>query len=251
MPRDTQRPSIVLRTRDSGESNKIVTFFSPDQGIFDAMMYGGPKSKLRSLASPFHAGTAYIYHDPVRDSNKLSDFDLKDSWPSVRESIEKAWTASLWAEFMIKTHGTGGNFVEQFALLLDAFAGLEAAPPAEAAYPSAVFLWKSLGRMGVRPDPRRCAACGGAISENDVPWFDEASVSFLCGPCAAGLGGAYRVLGGAARFIEAAAALPFKEASRRRLEPGSLAAAKRMVHAVARVAALGELKTLAAGEGIL
>jgi DNA repair protein RecO (recombination protein O) len=235
-----------------GESNKILTLFSPDQGIYEATMYGGPKSKLKSLASPFHSGTAYLYLDPIRDSYKLKDFDVAETWPSLRESIEKTWTASLWAELMIKTHATGGGYLEQFALLLEAFSALEACQPSEAAYPSMVFLWKSISRMGLKPDFRHCEECGGAIGENDVPWFDELRDGFLCGNCgASGNPGAFKPFRGVLRFMESMEKLKFREAARIRLEPSSLAMLKSLVHGLARKAAEGELKTLSSGEGIL
>ncbi|MDE6773771.1 MAG: recombination protein O N-terminal domain-containing protein [Treponemataceae bacterium] len=60
MSRNTAQEAIILSTRLTGESNRSVTLFSAEDGIFYATLFGGPKSRLRSLVVPFNRGTVWL-----------------------------------------------------------------------------------------------------------------------------------------------------------------------------------------------
>src|SRR5574344_858246 len=107
MPRNTSFESLILSTRPQGENNRSVCAFSSDDGIFYATLYGGPKSKLRALASPFNRGRMWLYRDEVRKTAKITDFDVQNFHPSFRENLYKSWAASLAAEVILKTKCAG------------------------------------------------------------------------------------------------------------------------------------------------
>ena len=46
--------ATILALKQSGENNRSVTLLTPQDGIVYATLYGGPKSKFRSLVSPFN-----------------------------------------------------------------------------------------------------------------------------------------------------------------------------------------------------
>lgn len=71
MSRTFTHQALVLQVRSSGESNREAVFLSAEEGILRATVFGGPKSKLRAYVAPFHAGTLWIYRDPVRDYRKI------------------------------------------------------------------------------------------------------------------------------------------------------------------------------------
>ncbi|MDR2104051.1 MAG: recombination protein O N-terminal domain-containing protein, partial [Treponema sp.] len=79
MNRSFTYSALVLRVRSSGESNREAFFLTAEEGLIRATVFGGPKSKLRSHVAPFHRGTLWVYHDPIRDSRKVTDFDVQ-SW---------------------------------------------------------------------------------------------------------------------------------------------------------------------------
>ena len=54
---------IILSSRIFGEDNRIFTVLSHEYGVFDAVLYGGRKSKLRSMCSPYHCGKMWFYRD--------------------------------------------------------------------------------------------------------------------------------------------------------------------------------------------
>ena len=53
--------AIILNLKPAGENNSTVTLLTPDKGIIYATLYGGPKSKLRSLVALWHAGKIWLY----------------------------------------------------------------------------------------------------------------------------------------------------------------------------------------------
>ena len=54
-------PVLILSSRQFGEDNRIFTVLTQEYGVFDAVLYGGRKSKLRSVCSPYHYGTMWFY----------------------------------------------------------------------------------------------------------------------------------------------------------------------------------------------
>ncbi|HET7838685.1 MAG TPA: recombination protein O N-terminal domain-containing protein, partial [Rectinemataceae bacterium] len=134
--------ALVLRSRESPAGDRILTLMSSELGLVDAFVFGGPKSRLRSLASPYASGRAFVYLDPVKDFRKLSDFEVIDSFPAIREDLDRLWAAGLVAEILIKTSGGGGDYPEVFALARDTLHGLDASPPGRAAYPIVLFCWR-------------------------------------------------------------------------------------------------------------
>ena len=48
-----------------------------------------------------------VYHDPSKDSRKLSDFDVRSWRPGLRELYERAMAADAVAETVLASHGGG------------------------------------------------------------------------------------------------------------------------------------------------
>src|SRR5574344_284852 len=104
MNRNWSTTAQILSVRQSGEDNRSVTMLTKDKGIIQAVLYGGPKSRLRSLVAPYHSGTIWLYTDEVRKSTKISDFDVLSYRSELRESLFKTCAAGLCAELAVKTH---------------------------------------------------------------------------------------------------------------------------------------------------
>ena len=91
MGQNSIKQGIVLSVKPLGENNASVCFFTQESGILYATMYGGPKSRLKSLASPWNAGTVYLSESSQYKNYKLSDFDVKRYHLSFRENLIKSW----------------------------------------------------------------------------------------------------------------------------------------------------------------
>jgi DNA repair protein RecO (recombination protein O) len=268
--------SLVLRARESPGGDRILCLMTAEAGIQDVFVFGGPKSKLRSLASPYSSGRAFVYLDPARDFRKLSDFEVTESFTGLREGLKKIWAAGLVAEFLLKTSGGGGDFPEVLALARAAMRGLESCRDDEADYPLLLFLWRMIELLGLLPEAEHCSVCGLPFPEGAGRLYSFAAGGFLCPDCARsetsggsersggsgesrGWGGGrslaefpnYVISAGAARWLSRSAALPFADASRLGLDASSLAGLKALVFGLARSAADAPLASLSVGAGIL
>lgn len=152
MPRTFTYTALVLRTRPSGESNREAWFLSAEEGILRATVFGGPKSRLRAHVAPFHSGPLWIYCDPVRDSRKVTDFDVLYWRPGIREQYDRTMAADALADTILNSHGGGGNWKAAFTLAGGTLDALE-----EASGPQCIpillhFFWNWLDILGLRPE---------------------------------------------------------------------------------------------------
>jgi DNA repair protein RecO (recombination protein O) len=267
--------ALVIRARESPAGDRVLTLMTAESGLADVFVFGGPKSKLRSLAAPYASGRAFVYLDPVKDFRKLSDFEVRDSYPGLRDELGKLWAAGLVAELLIKTSGGGGDYPAVLRLALDCLAALDRAERPD--YPLVLFLWRFVALIGLGPDPSTCVSCGVALAMGGA--YSAHAEGFLCPACArraareaaastppsgepswsalspgdgpAPVGGRLVLLSaGALRWLERSEGSSFAEALRAEVEESSLAALKALAFDLARRAAEVPLASFTLGAGL-
>jgi len=228
MTRSFTYSALVLQVRASGEANRDAAFLTAEEGIIWATVFGGPKSKLRAYVAPFNRGTLWIYRDPVRNTRKVSDFDVTDWRPGLRESYERLSAASSVVDTIAAAHGGGGGWRETLALADDTLEYLAETDADTGRRTLLRFLWKWVGLLGVAPDPRVCSRCAGRPPADEVVWYSRPEGAFLCGRCAAAALRADRLsllpLGpGPRRWLDQAEARGAREAGRYGMDAESAA----------------------------
>jgi DNA repair protein RecO (recombination protein O) len=148
-----------------------------------------------------------MYHDPVRDSRKVTDFDVEAWRPGIRELYERAMAADAVAETILAFQGGGGSWEAAFDLGDRALSALEEAGETRCLRVFLRFLWRWADILGIRPE-FRCAACG-RDGADDPLWYSLHEGGFLCAACA-GVSGP-----------EAGGPLPLSPAGRRWLAASS------------------------------
>ena len=120
-------------------------------------MFGGGKSKLRSLASPWHYGTAWIYRDTAKGLIKLTDFDPLREYQGIRGNLDSIAAASFVSEFMIATSALGGDWADALSLVSSALSAFDEATSRGGKDSRAVgravslFTVRALEAMGLMP----------------------------------------------------------------------------------------------------
>ena len=138
-----------------GEANREAAVLTEERGLVRAAVFGGPKSRLRAAASPYHFGRMWFYTDPVKKTTKVTDFDVQKWREGIRESLVKTWCAALCAEVVLRSQGiTDWRLVNGF---LDGI-NLSADNACEPALIR--FLWRVIAAAGLRVDVEACARCG-------------------------------------------------------------------------------------------
>jgi DNA repair protein RecO (recombination protein O) len=252
MSRTTRVDAVVLRARPFGEIHKSITLLTPESGLLSAIAYGAQSQKgtLRGLVNPFHRGICYLYTNPVKDQTKITDFDVREYHPGIRESIDRFYAASLWAEVLLKSYAGGGEAPRVYELLLAGLAALENAAGRNAVRrASAQFLWRYFGVIGNLPDLALCVSCGRPIGEAEVRWFRPFATGATCGDCAGEQ--ARRLSPGAVRYLASTAGRPFSEAMQVGLEETALSGLTGFVYSLAEGILEAKLNTLRTGGGIL
>ncbi|MBQ5471935.1 MAG: DNA repair protein RecO [Treponema sp.] len=175
----------VISIKPQGENNSSVCFLTQKEGIVYATLYGGRKSKLRSLVSPWNTGTVYFSVTNQSNLLKISDFDVKQYHLTFRESLVKSCAASLAAELAIKTKCAGSN--EHCWALINGFLdGLEHCTNDEQSSLGLIrFLWRYLDLLGVQPQSNYCCKCetSSVYLEKGV-FYSLIENGFLCSDCA-------------------------------------------------------------------
>ena len=233
MTRNLCYSALILRSRPSGESNREVWLLADEAGLLRATVFGGPKSKLRAYASPFHSGQAWIYHDPAKDSRKLSDFDVKSWRPGLRELYERAMAADAVAETILASHGGGGNWGSALSLAEAALDALALADSETCARILLHFLWQWAGFLGLRPEFEHCSLCGEPLPADAMSYFAPREGGMICAACAGGEGqGLVEAGPGCRHWLETVQSLSPAQISRYTLDGKSLREVKALTTAI-------------------
>lgn len=187
MTRSHKTNALVLNIKPAGENNFTVTLITPDRGIIYGTLYGGPKSKLRSLVSLWNIGTVLLYETPEKSQIKISDFEVSKYHESFSQNLFKSFAAALAAEIAIKTRCAGSN--EQcFNLLSGFFAGMDICNEDQSKVGLLRFLWRYLELLGVQPDASICQGCGTSFlnskfANEDISYYNSIENCFHCSDC--------------------------------------------------------------------
>ena len=257
--RNVSTPALILSVQMSGENNRRVTIFSPDEGIFFATLYGGPKSKLRSLVSPMNSGIIYLYRDEVKNQTKITDFDVKKYHLSFRENLFKSWAASFATEILIKTK-CAGTPAESWRIVNGFLDGIELSSEDESRLGLVRFLWRYLSLLGIKPDTAFCVSCGtslhaGKFTNDALSWrysFSRLENGFVCPDCVSGERTADFSLSKAAlTYLEAVTSLSPKAVREIVISEATFLEMKALAYALIEQACGTKLKSLESGIGIL
>lgn len=264
MNRSFSTDALVLSTRIIGEDNRIVSFLSPDRGVFDAILYGGRKSKLRSMVSPFHSGKGWFYNDETRHSIKITDFDPVSFRPSLRENLYKTCAASFAAELVIKTQGASTpDELSKLWILVNGFLdGLDLSSDEDARLGTLRFIWRYLEMLGMQPDASGCEICGKSFfsTENDflpktpdsmLSYYDEARHCFLCSECASGQQNLHQLTGEGAAYLAALSVLSPADVRKLPIHAETFQNLHDFLFMLVKTETGIRFRTLEAGEGIL
>ncbi len=175
--------ALVLRTADYGESDKMLTLFSLQQGKISAAAKGVRKAgaKLRFAAQPF-CFAEYVLAQKGERRTVVSAANT-DGFYALREDIGKFYAAASLAGVCDAILLDGIVNEELFLRAANALREMCEGDEAEALIS---FLIKALELSGYMLDLAGCAECG-AVLEGRV-YFDVAGGCFYCADCARGAG---------------------------------------------------------------
>ena len=243
--------ALALRARESPGGSRILTLMTAEAGLVDVFVFGGPKSRLRSLASPYASGRAFAYLDPVKDFQKLSDFEVRDSFPGLRDELGRLWAAGCVAELLLKTSGGGGDYPLVLELALGCLGALDTESAASSSTISLLlFIWLFVELLGIGPDPSACSSCGRELRPSLGGGYSFALESFLCPSCAARSERVLELSTGVLRWLTRSLELGFDAARKLVVLPETLEILKTLIFGIAQSAAESPLASLKPGSAL-
>lgn len=250
--------ATILSVKHLGENNSSVTLLTKEEGIIYAVLYGGPKSKLRSFVSPFNRGIVYIYKDELKKSSKITDFDVKSYHPTFRENLFKTYAANFAGEIVLKSKCAGSSD-QAFVLYNALLDGMEASDENESRLGLLRFIWRYIDLLGVRPDTSSCCQCGKSFlygNLNDATldcWaaYSESENGFICNDCLNGKIPPLSLSKKSLTYLEAVCVLKPKEVRDISIDLASMVELKDLCYSLIQLACNTNFLSLQSGIGIL
>ena len=174
--------ALVLSLSEFGEGHRDARLLTEEKGIIQAAVFGGSKSKLKGLVSPWHTGTMWLYSDPVKNSHKITDFDVLFWRQGIRENLVRSLCASICTELVTRSHG-----IADWVLVNAFLDGISVSGEDECRLALLRFFWRVLLNTGINPDIEECNQCGrsvhGTNSSNTVLYYSPHNDACICQSC--------------------------------------------------------------------
>jgi DNA repair protein RecO (recombination protein O) len=180
--------AIVLRVRNIGEKDRVMTLLTEERGKMDATARGsrGPKGKLMAVAQPFVLARFLFAHG--RNLDIATQAEIENSHPHISSDLLKSAWATYCCELgTVLPEALPEN--ELFLLLRDALSAFDQAPSARVEDIGRWFEARYLSLMGYAPQIGRCVACDKKIvvPSDDITRkliYSPGLGGTLCGDCA-------------------------------------------------------------------
>lgn len=175
---------IILQVTDYGESDKLVTLYSPELGKITAIAKGAKRSKQRFVNKLEVCSLLQIMYRPPRTGGLffLSEAELEQSFLTLRQHYSPYVAAMFISELVLCFTRERDPDPNIFTLLLWAFSSLQNGfQPRPVA---ALFHLRLLGACGYDPDLRRCGRCRSPITNKRVFSLHPDNGGLLCNHCA-------------------------------------------------------------------
>lgn len=250
MGRNLTSEAIVLKTHRIGEIHKSVTFLTPSFGIINAIAHGAYKgrSKLGGLTDPFNVSLFYLYYEPVKKTYKITDAEPRKMLDGIRKNLKKLYTASLWAETVMKTFAGGERFEPIFSLLSECLHVLDYCPEEKIDEIIVQFLYRYLSLIGYMPALERCGICSHTFKSGEALYIDSLGV-LACSNCSRSK--QTTLSPGAVRYLRHTSKLPVESTLHTSLEAVALSGARTCLLAIVQHIIEQPLKSLASSGGLL
>ncbi len=178
-----QTEAIILRVSDYSESDKLITFYSPDLGKATGIAKGAKRSKKRFCNKLELFTKLHLMYNKSRQSNLLfiSEADLLDSYLTLRHSYELYVFAIQFSELILRFTQESDSDPHIYQLLQWALNGLQSnKSPLQIC---TFFHLKLFSITGYQPEFEQCYFCNAKVQPNRRFTIHMAGGSLICEEC--------------------------------------------------------------------
>lgn len=207
---------LVIREREYGEADKILTLYSPTRGKIGAIAKGVRRlhSTLRPLAQLFVHGDVVLYAG--QNLHTLTQGRVRESLTGICEDWERFGAAEYLAELVDAFILPEEADPAIFALLLSCLRQLNSGA-VEAQLVLRWFEIRLLSRLGYQPRLQACANCGQGLEDQSRPVFSPQLGGVLCPRCHAQDPAAMSISAGSLAVLRHLLAVPLPQLRRLKL----------------------------------
>ena len=175
--------AIILSSRKSGETSKILTMLTRHYGKISLMAKGArsTKSKYLGVLETFNHVSIVFYHKETRGLQYISQAEIIEPFPSIHQGLGKMALAAIPLEIVSKTEPEGHSNPRLFDLVLETLKSLEAAQSGLTNIIRA-FQIHFLNLSGMLPNFEKCFRCG-RTETGAVHYFDIDRGVYYCEHC--------------------------------------------------------------------
>ncbi|MCQ2591551.1 MAG: DNA repair protein RecO [Treponema sp.] len=247
--------ALVLNLKVMGENNTSVTLLTPEKGIVYATLYGGPKSKLKSLVSLYNSGKMWLYENPEKNQIKITDFEVQNYHSSFTSNLFKIYAANLVAELAIKSHCNGAN-EEFFKYCSGFYDGMDLSTEEQSRVGLLRFLWRFILMSGVQPSTENCEHCGISFFDqkfenNAISYYNIIENCFICSDCVNDFTGLFPVNISALHYLDGVTNLPPAQVRMLKITKDDYEQLRQLLFFLVEKILETKLNTLETGIGIL
>ncbi|MDW8325651.1 MAG: DNA repair protein RecO [Anaerolineales bacterium] len=185
--------AIVLRRKDIGEADRILTLLTPERGKVRVVAKGIRKPRSRKAGHLELFTRTHLLIAAGRDLDIVTQAQLADAHQPIREDLVRGAYAAYAVELMDRFTPEQQESPELYNLLAAMLAWL--CTEVDVAVAARYYELRLLALAGYQPELRRCVACGEAIVAEDQ-FFSVAQGGVVCAKCGKSAGGGDRRLPG-------------------------------------------------------
>ena len=176
-------PAVVISTLDHGESDLIVTCYTPEHGKLTGIARGAKRSRKRFVNKLELFSLLDLQYREGKKSSLvyLDQAELSNSFPSLRQDFRRYVAASLLSELTLHWTRENDGDAELFELLTWALTNLDEGR--EAGRIIIFFLSRLFAILGFQPQLDGCVLCGSLALQRGPYRFSTSRCGLICAQC--------------------------------------------------------------------
>lgn len=177
--KDYKTEGIIIRVRDYGEADRIITLFTREHGKVQAIVKGcrKQKSRKRGVIQLFTYGDFVIYSG--RSLDTVTQCQAKETFGPIREDLDRMAYASYLVELLDGFVNAGESHEDLFFLSLVCLHLLTVDDPELVIR---AFETRLMSVLGYQPHLSDCVVCGAELSGSRI-FFSPRLGGGLCERC--------------------------------------------------------------------
>ena len=181
---------VVIRRRDLGEADRLLTFLTSHHGKVKAVAKGcrRPRSRLGGNLEPLAVSELVLWRREGRDLGVVSGAELVEYFPLLSSDLRAFAAGQFAAEMLDRSLAEGESHPRLFSLLVSFLRSLE---PGGASGELLRFSLKTGELLGYNCRADRCASCSVSLPPNPgTLWLEYGRGGVVCSRCMRSASGA-------------------------------------------------------------